>query len=63
MLDLNGKKALVIGVANDQSIAWGVAKALHASGAEIAHNPISMKKPSRTCGPSRRQSVPRSLFR
>jgi len=36
MLDLNGKRALVIGIANDRSIAWGVAKALHAAGAQIA---------------------------
>lgn len=33
---LKGKKALVTGVANDQSIAWGCAKAFHAFGADIA---------------------------
>jgi len=33
---LAGRKALVIGIANDQSIAWGCAKALRAAGAEIA---------------------------
>jgi enoyl-[acyl-carrier protein] reductase I len=32
---LDGKKALVLGVANDHSIAWGIAKALHAEGAEL----------------------------
>jgi enoyl-[acyl-carrier protein] reductase I len=32
---LSGKKALVFGVANDRSIAWGIAKALHAEGAEL----------------------------
>jgi enoyl-[acyl-carrier protein] reductase I len=36
MLDLQGKKALVIGIANDRSIAWGVAKALHAAHAQVA---------------------------
>lgn len=36
MLNLTGKKALVIGIANEQSIAWGVAKALHAAGADLA---------------------------
>lgn len=36
MLDLNGKRSLVVGIANDQSIAWGVAKALHDAGAELA---------------------------
>ena len=33
---LNGQKALVIGVANDRSIAWGCAEAMHRAGAEIA---------------------------
>lgn len=33
---LKGKKALIIGVANDRSIAWGIAKSLHEQGAEIA---------------------------
>jgi enoyl-[acyl-carrier protein] reductase I len=33
---LKHKKALVTGIANDQSIAWGCAKAFHAFGAEVA---------------------------
>jgi enoyl-[acyl-carrier protein] reductase I len=33
---LKGKKALVTGIANDQSIAWGCAKAFHDFGAELA---------------------------
>ncbi len=33
---LKGKRALVTGIANDQSIAWGCAKAFHAFGAEVA---------------------------
>ncbi len=33
---LEGKKALVFGVANDHSIAWGIAKALHEHGAALA---------------------------
>ena len=33
---LSGKRALVMGVANDHSIAWGCAKALAQAGAEIA---------------------------
>lgn len=33
---LKGKKALVTGIANDQSIAWGCAKAFHALGADVA---------------------------
>lgn len=33
---LSGKRALVMGVANDHSIAWGCAKALAQAGAELA---------------------------
>ncbi len=33
---LSGKRALVMGVANDRSIAWGIARALAAEGAELA---------------------------
>ena len=31
-----GKKGLIMGVANERSIAWGIAKACHDHGAEIA---------------------------
>lgn len=31
-----GKRGLVMGVANDRSIAWGIAKAVHEQGAELA---------------------------
>ncbi len=31
-----GKKALVMGVANQRSLAWGIAQALHREGAELA---------------------------
>jgi enoyl-[acyl-carrier protein] reductase I len=37
---LDGKKALVFGVANDHSIAWGIAKALHAQGALVGFSAI-----------------------
>jgi enoyl-[acyl-carrier protein] reductase I len=33
---LQGKKGLVIGIANDHSIAWGCARAFHQHGAELA---------------------------
>ncbi len=33
---MKGKKGLVMGVANEKSIAWGMAKALHEQGAEMA---------------------------
>jgi enoyl-[acyl-carrier protein] reductase I len=37
---LSGKKALVFGVANDHSIAWGVARALHEEGAEVGFSSV-----------------------
>src|SRR4051812_28139296 len=31
-----GKRGLIMGIANERSLAWGIAKAVHAQGAEIA---------------------------
>ncbi|SFC35851.1 enoyl-ACP reductase FabI [Tropicimonas isoalkanivorans] len=33
---MKGKRGLIMGVANDRSIAWGIAKAMAAEGAELA---------------------------
>jgi enoyl-[acyl-carrier-protein] reductase (NADH) len=33
---MRGKRGVIRGVANNRSIAWGIAKACHAAGAEIA---------------------------
>lgn len=33
---LRGKRGLILGLANNRSIAWGIAKAAHAAGAELA---------------------------
>lgn len=33
---LDGKKALIVGVASNRSIAWGIAEAMHRQGAELA---------------------------
>jgi enoyl-[acyl-carrier protein] reductase I len=33
---LSGKRALIVGLATDRSIAWGIAQAMHAQGAELA---------------------------
>ena len=38
MKSLSGKKALILGLANDRSIAWGIAQALHAQGVKLAFN-------------------------
>ena len=57
-LPLAGKRGLVTGIANADSIAWGCAKAFHAMGAELAVTylndkalPTSSRWPSR-CGPT-----------
>ena len=36
MLDLRGKRGLIMGVANERSIAWGIAKAMSDAGAKLA---------------------------
>ena len=33
---LQGKRALIVGVASNRSIAYGIAKAMHEQGAELA---------------------------
>jgi enoyl-[acyl-carrier protein] reductase I len=37
---LDGKTALIFGVANDHSIAWGIARALHDEGAEVGFSSV-----------------------
>lgn len=43
LIDLRGKKALVTGLANNRSIAWGIAQQLSAAGADIgiAYLPVN----------------------
>lgn len=43
MFNLHGKKGLVVGIANDQSIAYGCAKAFHDAGAEVAVTYVNAK--------------------
>lgn len=33
---MKGKRGVIMGVANNRSIAWGIAKAIHAQGGEVA---------------------------
>lgn len=42
-MNLKGRRGLVVGVANTQSIAWGCAKALHTAGAELAITYLNAK--------------------
>ena len=55
---LSGKRGLVMGVANDHSIAWGIAKALHAHGAAVGFSSLDMllerRVPARQAGTGRR---------
>ncbi|CAN5787240.1 enoyl-ACP reductase [soil metagenome] len=37
---LDGRKALIFGVANDHSIGWGIARALHAHGATVGFSSV-----------------------
>jgi len=37
---LDGRKALIFGVANDHSIAWGIARALNAEGATVGFSSV-----------------------
>ncbi len=36
LIDLNGKRRLIVGIANDASIAAGCARAFRAAGAKLA---------------------------
>jgi enoyl-[acyl-carrier protein] reductase I len=40
---LTGKRALIVGVATERSIAWGIAQAMHREGAELAFSYVNDK--------------------
>jgi len=44
---LAGKRALIVGVASERSIAWGIAQALHREGAELAFTYVNDKMKER----------------
>ncbi|HLQ26012.1 MAG TPA: enoyl-ACP reductase [Acidiferrobacterales bacterium] len=44
---LSGKRALIVGAASERSIAWGIAKAMHREGAELAYTYQNEKLQSR----------------
>jgi len=44
---LAGKRALIVGVATDRSIAWGIAQAMHREGAELAFSYVNDKMKER----------------
>jgi enoyl-[acyl-carrier-protein] reductase (NADH) len=45
---LDGKKALVVGVASNRSIAWGIAEAMAKQGCEIEHGLCAFCQCSKT---------------
>ena len=49
---LKGRKGLIVGIANEQSIAWGCARAFRALGADLAVTYLNeqAKKTRRTAG-------------
>ena len=47
---LEGKRALITGIASNRSIAWGIARAMHAQGAELAFTYPNDKLKSRVEG-------------
>ena len=44
---LEGRRGLIVGVANDRSIAWGCARAFRAFGAELAITYLNGRTPAR----------------
>ncbi|HEV2228866.1 MAG TPA: enoyl-ACP reductase [Steroidobacteraceae bacterium] len=44
---LAGKRAFIVGVATDRSIAWGIAQAMHREGAELAFSYVNDKMKER----------------
>lgn len=44
---LAGKRAFIVGVATDRSIAWGIAQAMHREGAELAFSYVNEKMKER----------------
>ncbi|GAA6166973.1 enoyl-ACP reductase FabI [Sessilibacter corallicola] len=43
IINLNGKKGLIVGIANNESIAWGCSQAFHSEGATLAATYLNEK--------------------
>jgi enoyl-[acyl-carrier protein] reductase I len=59
---LEGKKAVILGIANDQSIAFGCARAMRKMGAEIAITYLNEKTKPHTESLARALDVPPELY-
>ncbi len=55
---MQGKRGLIMGLANDRSLAWGIAKKLSEAGAELAFT-IRVKRSKSACGRSPSSSARR----
>ena len=55
---MNGKRGLIMGVANDHSIAWGIAKTLAEHGAELAFTYQGEALGKRVAAAGRERSAP-----
>ena len=64
---LAGKKALIFGVANDHSIAWGIAQAFHEQGASVGFSSVEIAdreaRPAARRAASARRSSSRATSR
>src|ERR1700745_3942253 len=58
---LDGKKGLIVGIANDQSIAWGCAKAFRAFGADLAVTYLNEKAKKHVAPLAQALEAPMSL--
>ena len=59
---LAGKKALIVGIASNRSIAYGIAKAMHREGAKLAFSYANEKLKPRVVGVLLRASFLSSLL-
>ena len=59
---LAGKRALIVGVATERSIAWGIAQAMHREGAELAFTYLNDKMKERVAPLANAARNPNSLF-
>ncbi|WP_338140501.1 SDR family oxidoreductase [Candidatus Dactylopiibacterium carminicum] len=63
MFSLRGKLGLVVGIANDHSIAYGCARAFHQGGADLAITYLNLPKQKVMYGRWRKNSELRSSCR
>src|ERR1700726_3076141 len=58
---LTGKRAFIVGVATDRSIAWGIAQVMHREGAELAFSYVNDKLKGRVVALAESLGTPLTL--